>query len=167
MRKMVMTTIAAASLLASCSGDSGAPANNVAEAAPAALQPGEYELVAKVDDLRSTDKTTPASALKVGGDPVTTRTCIGADNKIDAAAFAEAGESCKAADSYVRNGRMNLQYQCNRSGKGQLTHAVDGDFKADSFTVQVRTGTYFGGSGDYDLTRTVTAKRVGECQAKA
>lgn len=165
MRKILMTAAAAAAL-ASC-GSGGEPANNVAEAVPAALQPGEYELTAKVDELRSTDKTTPATSSKVGGDPVTSRTCVGADNKIDAAAFVEAGESCTAADTYIRNGRMNIQYKCNRSGKGQLTHAVDGDFKADSFTAEVRTGTYFSGAGDYDLLRSFEAKRVGECSAKA
>lgn len=165
MRKFMMTAVAVGALSACSGGD--APANNVAEAAAAALQPGEYELTAKVDDVRSTDKTTPATALKVGGDPVTTRTCVGADSAMDPKAFVEAGESCTASDSYMRNGRMNLQYRCNRSGKGQLTHVVDGSFKADSFTAQVRTGTYFSGSGDYDLTRNITGKRVGECTAKA
>lgn len=164
--RMILIIAAAAGALASCSSGSDAPANNVVEKA-AALQPGEYELTAKVDQLNSTDKTTPATESKAGGEAVTTRTCIGAENKIDASAFVEAGESCTAADSYVRNGRMNLQYKCNRSGKGQLTHSVSGDFKADSFTAEVRTGTYFSGSGDYDMTRSFTGKRVGECTAKA
>lgn len=163
--RMILMTVAAAGALSSC-GDGTAPANNVAEAAATALQPGEYEIIAKVEALRSTDNSTPATALKAGGDPVVTRTCVGADNKMDPAAFVEAGETCTPADSYMRNGRMSLQYRCNRSGKGQLTHAVDGNFKADSFTAQVRTGTYFSGSGDYDLERSMTAKRVGECPAK-
>lgn len=163
--RMILMTVAGAAALASCGGGEE-PVNNVAEAAAASLQPGEYELTAKVDALRSTDKTTPATALKAGGDPVVTRTCVGADNKMDPAAFVEAGETCTPSDSYMRNGRMNLQYRCNRSGKGQLTHVVDGSFKTDSFTAQVRTGTYFSGSGDYDLERSIDAKRVGECTAK-
>jgi hypothetical protein len=163
---MILITAVAATALTSCS-DTIAPANNVAEAAATALQPGEYGLTAKVDELRSTDNTTPATALKVGGAPKTSRTCVGPDNAIEPSAFVEAGETCTPSDSYMRNGRMNLQYRCNRSGKGQLTHVVDGSFKGDSFTAQVRTGTYFSGSGDYDLMRSIEAKRVGECAAKA
>jgi hypothetical protein len=165
MRIMAMT-VAAAGLLASCSDDSGAPANNTVAHA-AALRAGEYEIKAKVDELRSTDKTTPATESKVGADPVTSRTCVGPENKIEPAAFAEAGETCTASESYMKNGRMNLQYKCSRSGQGQLTQLVDGDFTDDGFTAQVRTATYFSGSGDYELVRSFTAKRVGECTVKA
>lgn len=163
--RVLLITVAAAGLLAGCSGEP-APETKVEETA-AALTPGEYELVAKVDELRSTDKTTPASSAKVGGDPVTTRTCVGPENKIDVAAFVEAGETCTASDSYMRNGRISLQYKCSRPGKGELTHLVDGDFKADSFAATVRTATYYPGDGDYELVRSFTGKRVGECSAKA
>ena len=159
-------TIALVMTLGACSGEP-AGTDNAAEQVAAALTPGEYELVAKVDQLRSTDKTTPGTKSKVGADPVTTRTCVGPENKIEPAAFIEAGETCTASDSYMKNGRMNLQYKCNRPGKGQLTQLVDGDFKADSFTGTVRTATYYVGSGDYELVRSVTAKRVGECAAKS
>lgn len=164
MRLMIMTA-AAATMLASC-GSNEAPANNVVETA-VALTPGEYEISATVDELRSTDQTTPATSSKVGAPPVVSRTCVGPDNAIEPAAFAEADESCTASDTYVRNGRMNLQYKCNRPGKGTLTLVVDGDFTADGFEAQVRSGTFFSGSGDYDLVRSFTAKRVGECTAKA
>ena len=60
---------------------------------------------------------------------------------------------------------MSLQFKCKR-GKDQLTQLVDGDFKADSFEAKVRTATYFSGDGDYELTRSFTAKRVGECSAE-
>lgn len=162
----IFTIMATGGLLASCSGGNEAPANRTVEK-PAALTPGEYELTAKVDDVRSTDKTTPATQSKAGGEPKVTRTCVGPKNTIEPAAFVEAGETCTPSESYMKNGRMNLQYKCNRSGKGQLTQMVDGDFTTDSFTAQVRTSTYFSGPGDYDLVRSVNAKRVGECAAKA
>ena len=165
MNRSTLITIALAGLVAGCS-DNAAPTNAVEEVA-AALTPGEYELVAKVDELRSTDNTTPATKSKVGSDPVTTRTCIGAENKIEPATFAEAGETYTASDSYMRNGRISLQFKCSRSGQGDLTQLVDGDFKKDSFTTQVRTATYFAGSGDYELVRSFTGKRVGACGAKA
>ena len=164
MNRSALITIALAGLVAGCSDD--APQANTVEETAAALTPGEYELVAKVDELRSTDKTTPATKSKVGGDPVTTRTCIGPENKMEPATFAEAGETCTQSDSYMRNGRISLQFKC-RAGQGDLTQLVDGDFKKDSFTAQVRTATYFAGSGDYELVRSFTGKRVGECSAKA
>ena len=89
-----------------------------------------------------------------------------ADGTIDPKAFAEGDESCTALDSYMRNGRMSLQYKCSR-GSDQMTQLVDGDFKADSFEAKVTTSTYFAGSGDYELTRTFTGKRVGDCPAEA
>ena len=164
--RTILTMLGAAGLLASCSGDSAAPTNAVVEKVTA-LTPGEYELTAKVDELRSTDKSTPATQSKVGAEPSVTRTCVGPENKIEPAAFVEAGETCTPSESYMKNGRMNLQYKCRRVGKGQLTQMVDGDFKADSFSAQVRTTTYFSSSGDYDLVRGVTGKRVGECAVKA
>ena len=163
--RSTLISIALAGLIAGCSDDAPS-ASNVEETA-AALTPGEYELVAKVDELRSTDKTTPATKSKVGGDPVTTRTCVGPENKIEPAAFVEAGETCTQSDSYMSNGRMSLQYKCSRSGQGDLTQLVDGDFKKDSFSAKVRTATYFAGDGDYELVRSFTGKRVGECSAKA
>ena len=42
---------------------------------------------------------------------------------------------------------------------------ADGDFKADSFEAKLKTATYFAGPGDYEMTRTMTGKRVGECPA--
>ena len=76
--------------------------------------------------------------------------------------FAEGNETCNAIDNYMRNGRMSLQYQCTR-GSDQLSQLVDGNFKADSFEAKVTTATYFAGDGDYDLTRSFTGKRVGDC----
>jgi hypothetical protein len=153
-------------VLTACSAETD-EANNSVESVAAALTPGEYELVAKVTELRSTDKTTPDTKSKVGADPVTTRTCVGPDNKIDPATFVEAGETCTQSESYVRNGRLNLQYKCNRPSKGQLTQLVDGDFNADSFAASIRTATYYVGSGDYELVRSVTGKRLGACAAAA
>lgn len=166
MKIIVGATAVLGLALAGCS--EGASENNSAvEERASALQPGEYELTTTVDSIRSTDATTPASKLKQGDAPVTTRTCIGPDNQIEPAAFVEAGESCTAGDTYMSGGRMSLQLQCNRPGKGSLSHVVDGNFKADSFSGTVITATIFSGSGDYELRRSVEAKRVGDCPPKA
>ena len=40
---------------------------------------------------------------------------------------------------------------------------VDGTFKADSFEARVLGSTGFAASGDYNMTRQVTGRRVGDC----
>ena len=163
MRTIVMG-LAAAGLLGACSGDTASEAQKATKAQ--ALEPGEYEVTAKVDAIRSTDDGTPATASAAANPPAVTRTCVAAGGTIPPAAFAEAGETCTATDSYMRGGRMSLQFKCNREGKGLLTQMVDGNFTADGFTGEVMTATYFTGTGDYELTRTITGKRVGECAAE-
>ncbi len=159
----IMIGVAASALVAACSGD--APAPPAEEAAAASLQPGEYEITAKVDALRSTDKTTPATKAKVGDTPTVTRACVPADGSLAPEVFAEGKETCTQMDNYMRNGRMSLQFKCKR-GNDQLTQMADGTFKADSFEAKVSTATYFTGDGDYELTRSFTGKRVGDCPAE-
>lgn len=161
--RILILSVAAAGLLAACSDDSATKAKPEEERA-SSLKPGEYEVTAKVDALRSTDKTTPKTASKVTNPPQVTRTCVPAGGSINPAAFAEAGEKCGGGDNYMRGGRMSLQFKCNRGGE-QLTQMVDGNFTADSFTGKVMTATYFQGSGDYEMTRTLTGKRIGDCPA--
>jgi hypothetical protein len=161
--RILILSVAGAGLLAACSDDSATKAKPEEERA-ASLKPGEYEVTAKVDEIHSTDKTTPKTASKVANPPTITRTCVPAGGTIDPATFAEAGEKCSGSDNYLRGGRMSLQFKCNRAGE-QVTQMVDGNFTADSFTGKVITATYFQGSGDYELTRTITGKRVGDCPA--
>ena len=164
--RTIVLGLAAAGLLAACSGDVAEEPKKEAKAD--ALQPGEYEVTDKVDELRSTDTTTPATALKVaaaGEASPTKRICVGADGAIDPKIFAEAGDKCAATGSYMRGGRLSYQFNCTRAGKGGLGQLVDGKFTADSFEASVNTSTYFSGSGDYALSRTLTGKRVGDCPA--
>ena len=160
---------AAALLLAGCGGDSGGGGNAAeAEATAATLQPGEYELSTTVEEVRSTDDSTPATELKAGAPATTSRACVAADGALDPAMFAEAGDQCNVTDSYVRNGRMSVQLRCTRAGKGgHVMQLVDGDFKADSFEATVLGSTGFAGAGDYETRRKVTARRVGDCPAAA
>ena len=160
--RTIILALAATGLLAACS-DSGTPAKPEEKAADA-LQAGEYEVTAKVDSIHSTDQTTPKTKSKVDEPAKVTRTCVPAGGIVDPTAFAEAGETCTTTDSYMRGGRMSLQYRCNRAGD-LLTQMVDGNFTADSFTGKVMTATYFSGQGDYEMTRSLTGKRVGECPA--
>ena len=154
--------LAAAGLLAGCSE----PAAKKAEVKKVdALQPGEYELTMATTELRSTDKTTPATSEKVGPEKVLPeRICIGAES-VPPNAFAATGDKCTPLDSYLRGGRISLQFRCDRAGRGQVTQTVDGTFAADSFEAEIITATLFSGSGDYAMTQTVTGRRVGDCAA--
>ncbi|MEO6256348.1 MAG: DUF3617 family protein [Sphingomicrobium sp.] len=160
MRLMILG-VSLAGLLAACSDNT--PAAPPEEARIDALKPGEYEVTATVDSLRSTDKTSPSTRSRTGSS-TTSRICVPADGSLAPATFVEAGETCNAGDNYMGGGRLSLQYKCLRGGE-QLTQAVDGSFTADSFTGKVTTATYFQGSGDYEMVRTMTGKRVGECSA--
>jgi hypothetical protein len=161
--RTIMLGFAAAGLLGGCSEPA---AEKPAETRAEALQPGEYELTETVTELRSTDNSTPATSAKVGPARVlAARVCVTAEG-IPPAAFAMAGETCTPLDSYMRGGRMSLQFKCNRSGRGALTQTVDGTFTADSFDAKIITGTIFSGDGDYAMTRAMTGRRVGDCAAQ-
>jgi hypothetical protein len=155
--------IIAVGLLTACSNE--APPKEV-EAAKS-LMPGEYAMTSKITAFRSTDGATPASKAKVG-DMFETRACVAADGALDPAIFAVADEKCSATNAYVRDGRMSIQMNCTRpDAPGQIMPAIDGSFTADHFKGTATTTTYLTGFGDYALTRTVSAKRTGECPPAA
>lgn len=158
-----LAALGAVALLAGCGSEAPKPA---AEAKAKTLSAGEYEVSSEVTKLASADKSTPATALKMGEKSVI-RACVAADGKLDPAMFIEAGDTCTPQSSYMRSGRMSVQYQCSRPGRGNLYPAADGNFKADSFEAIVTAATQFSGDGDYSLVRKLTAKRVGDCPAKA
>ena len=76
-----------------------------------------------------------------------------------------AGDECTPSSTYMRGGRMSLQFNCKRPKRGQLTQLVDGNFTATSFEAKVITSSYFEGPGDYSMTRTLSGTRVGDCPA--
>lgn len=159
MRKWIAAA-GAAMLVTSCSEEAPQPQ---AEETPAALAGGQYEASWTVASLKSVDKTTPATNLKQDATG-TTLACIAADGTIDPALFAEDGDSCTAKNPYVRNGRIGLDLTCQRKGTGgEVRQSVSGTFKKDTLEAEVSTTTYLSGAGDYAMSRTVKAKRVGDC----
>lgn len=159
MRKLIIAA-GAVLLVSACSNE--APVKQQEEAS-ASLAGGQYEASWKVASLTSVDKTTPATNLKQDASG-TTLACIAADGTIDPALFAEDGDSCTAKNPYVRNGRIGLDLICKREGtSGEVRQSVSGSFKTDTLDAEVSTTTYLSGAGDYAMTRTISAKRVGEC----
>ena len=131
------------------------------------LQAGGYQVTAKVTSLSSTDNSTPATKLKVGGTTIT-KGCVAADGTPEPMLFVDAGDVCKVNSSYTSGAILNLQLTCTRkSNPGYVTSAVDGQFTAQAFTAKVTTGTSFSGDGDYAMQRELTGKRVGVCTAPA
>jgi len=154
-------TTATLAMLAACGSEAPKPA---AVEKPKTMVAGEYEVVSEVTKLASADKSTPATTLKMG-DKQVIRACVAADGTPDPAMFVEAGDACSVTNSYLRSGRLSVQYTCNRPGKGELYPNADGNFTADGYKALVTVASAFTGDGDYTLTRTLTAKRVGACPA--
>lgn len=161
MIKFLLATSALA-MLAGCGN--GVPAPTAAVEKPKTMVAGEYEVLSEVTMLASTDKSTPATKLKMG-DKATIRACVAADGTPDPKMFVEDGDSCTVASSYARSGRLSAQYSCTRAGKGGVYPNADGNYTADGYKAVVTVGSQFAGDGDYTLTRTLTAKRVGACPA--
>ena len=154
-------TTATLAMLAACGSEAPKPA---AVEKPKTMVAGEYEVVSEVTKLASADKSTPATTLKMG-DKQVIRACVAADGTPDPAMFVEAGDACSVTNSYLRSGRLSVQYTCNRPGKGEFYPNADGNFTADGYKALVTVASAFPGDGDYTLTRTLTAKRVGACPA--
>ena len=166
MRNLIIAAGAAA-MLAGCGGGE-APVKNDTEAEAASIAPGQYQADWKVASLRIIDKNkTAATNLKQDATGTTTA-CVATDGTIDPALFAEDGDTCKAANPYVRNGRLQIDLTCTRKGvSGQVRQSVSGTFNAKGIDAEVSTTTYLSGFGDYAMSRTFTAKRLGECPPAA
>jgi hypothetical protein len=160
---MMLTAAAAAVALAACSEE--APQQNQAQA-KAALTPGLYEASWSVTEIRSTDKTDPATKLTVG-ETGKAEACIQEGPVLDLELFAEGDDECKESNSYVRGGRINIQMQCKRPDElGPVMQTVTGTSTADGFQGEISTSTYLTGFGDYSMRRSVTGKRIGDCPAE-
>ena len=148
-------------MLAGCGSQAATPAK---VEKPKTMVAGEYEVLSEVTMLASSDKSTPATTLKLG-DKATIRACVAADGTPDPKMFVEEGDRCTATNSYGRSGRLSVQYSCTRPGKGEIYPNADGNYTADGYQAVVVAASSFAGDGDYKLTRTLNAKRIGACPA--
>lgn len=124
-------------------------------------------MTATVTAIDVTEGDVAATSLKVD-DVATANVCVGEDGKLPAATFAEAGDECTIDDSaYFRRSSIRQTLSCKRPGKtGPVNLQVQGEFTSDSFEGDVSTGTFLSGTGDYNMTRTITGKRTGDCTAE-
>jgi hypothetical protein len=160
MVKFLIGAAIAALGLAGCSEDSPKPQD---QAQGTDLAPGLYEASWTVTEIRSTDKTDPATQHTVGATG-TAEACISEGPVIDMALFADESDECTPGNSYTRGGRINTQMQCKRAGEeGPVMQTVTGTYTADGFQGEISTSTYFTGFGDYSMMRTVKGRRIGDC----
>lgn len=162
MKRIAM--IAGLALLAGC-GETDAPkAEQKAEKAKE-LSGGEYELTKTVTAFRSTDGSGAAPPTTIGEESVR-KVCAQSGKKPDPALFAAEGDECTDLSSFVSNGRLSMQLNCKRPGKGGYVSIVaGGTFTADSFESEATTSTAFSGEGDYQMTETIAGRRLGDCPA--
>ena len=156
-------------LLASCSGGGGE--EKKAEAAAAAnMEAGQWETAFEVRSIRSTDKTEPALKA-VAGDKETGSACIAAGSEASRPGelFAGPGYTCQTQNAYNRNGRINMQLKCSKSGiSGDLMLSVQGTYTGTSFEGTVDTTTYLPGRGDFEMSRKMSGRKTGPaCAAGA
>jgi hypothetical protein len=164
LRKVVIAATAAIFVTA-CSNDAAPAAAKPQDVTPTVLKGGLYEGSWKVASVQSVDRSAPATKLKLDSSG-SAHGCVTADGTIDAALFAEDGDTCKIANPYIRNGRIDMDLTCTRKGQsGEVRQSVSGTFTTDALDAEVSTTTYLSGTGDYAMTRSVSAKRVGECSA--
>ena len=162
-------SIVSVCLLAACS-DGGGEEKKKADAPAAAMEAGQWESAFEVRSIRSTDKTEPVLKVKAG-DKETGSACIAAGSEASPPGelFAGPGYTCRTQTAYNRNGRINSQYKCNRAGiGGEFMMTVQGKYTGTTFDGTVDTLTYLSGNGDFDMSRTVTARKTGaSCAAAA
>ena len=161
MKHLMMSIVALGALLAACEDE--APKQ---EEAVKALAAGDYEITSEVTRLAPSDKSAPATKLKMG-DKSVAHACVGADGKPDMAMFIEAGDKCTVLTSYLGSGRLSVQYQCDRPGKGIVYTNADGNVTDTGYEAVVNSNTTFAGTGDYQLSRHLIAKRTGACPPAA
>ena len=153
-------TILSACLLAACSG--GGEEKKAEQAVAANMEAGQWETSFEVTSIRSTDKTTPA--LKAAaGDKESGSACIaaGSEGSPPGELFAGPGYKCQTQTAYNRNGRINTQLKCTKSGiSGDHMLSVQGTYTGTSFEGTVDTTTYLPGAGDFEMSRKVSGRKT-------
>ncbi len=152
-------------LLAACGEDAPPP-----PAAPAALQPGLYEVRSEVTGIRAMDDGTPNPILKQG-QTATTRVCIAGATATGMPAPALAGlaaQGCQSSGVLFPAGRIAGQLQC-RPPKlgGEMNISLNGTHGATDYRLEGDAATVLPTPGDITATLRVAGRRVGDCPAGA
>ena len=147
-------------VVASCGGT---PAENKTSAAPAQLNPGQWELASEVTALTKVDTEAPRINTPAGT-RATNSVCVQQGHQVPSAFFAGEGYRCTYGTYYARNGRLNVTLSCRKEGlAGDITMAAEGTFEPDSATFTRNLRTNLTTEGDAVIDSRVTARRTGDC----
>jgi hypothetical protein len=158
-------TVIAILLVGACSGE--AEQHKAAVPKASAMQAGQWETATEVTRLTQKDQGTP----KIDTPPGTKATasiCIGEGEvkKPAPALFAGSEGECAYDNFYMSGGTLNVTMRCTRPGlNGEVLVSADGDYSADSFTVNVETSTHLATDGDVVIAAKMTGRHVGPCTA--
>ena len=164
MRKLAL---AALTVLAACSSESGDEAKEGAAAGPATkLNPGQWEITSEVSDITMAYKDVPPpdkAAMKT-----TISTCITPEqaNRPPAEAFSGSKDgktNCSYENFYMSRGRINASMNC----PGNTGINIDGNFTPDTMDMNMELATYQGTASDMKMNAKLTGRRIGPCTPEA
>ena len=113
-----------------------------------------------------TSDKTPLPTFAKTGDKRTYTGCAVASGAVPIEATGADGEVCREQNAYVRNGRMSIELNCNRKGKGSVNASFDGKYDAAGFSGTLTSSSSFPGPGDYKMVEEITARKVADqCSA--
>jgi len=161
--KAWLATLALVPMLGACGGEE---AKNTAQQATA-LTAGQWEVTAETVSTEITEAGGEPVIATKAGERTVQQVCVGTEERVPAALFANTGEQCEFADYWVRNGRINNTVRCTREGsEGTISHIAEGTFQAESFEARRATTTAMAGPGDVRIESRLTGRRTGACPAQ-
>jgi hypothetical protein len=163
MRALALLPLPLLWLAASCGDDIVQNQAGGADAAPATLAPGQWELTSHVTRFTQADQGRPRIDTPVGT-RATQSVCVAAGQQLPAALFAGDNFTCSYSAYYVRNGIANATLMCRRAGlNGDISLTSSGHFQADSLDLHRSVRTILSGDGDVLIESDVTGRRTGTC----
>ena len=163
MKKLILAGAAALAITACGSEPEESTDTAAAEGPVDTMLPGAFLVRTEVTSITPADDADPATSLSEG-QVVENEVCIGEDGILPAAAFAEAAEECTIRNPYNRRGRMRADLTCTAAA-GRVDLSVNADFTGESIEGTIDSTSSFAGTGDYQMRRTITAERTGDCTA--
>lgn len=153
-------------LAAACSGEAEAPKQQE-PAAASQLDAGQWELTSEVTQFAKADAGAPKIDTPVGTKETRNICITEADaKKPQPGMFGGGKDECTYGDFYMSGGRLSASVNCNRPGlSGNVATRADVDFKAASLEGTLNTTTYLNTDGDVRITRKLTGRRSGACEA--
>ncbi len=184
MRNFIIS-VSVAALLAGCSsgGDGGADADGdgeitseemAAEAASAGsnpMRPGQWEQTMKFSEVNMAGMSgMPEGVAEMMqermGSGFTITHCLTEEEVAQPSTemfSGEGQEDCTYEEFDITGNRMTMRMTCNNQGGGTMKTAMEGEYGAESFELDVDTQMSGGPQGEMSMKGTVSGRRIGDC----